>query len=280
MRPALSYDALRQVVIEQQEEIAKIKRHSWIQRTILKDTKEVLEKTWIKVIVGCRRSGKSIFAHQLLRDKQYGYINFDDERYIGVSSADLSKILQYLTEYTPGVKILFFDEVQNIDGWEFFINRLQRQGYNVVITGSNSTLLSKELASHLTGRYVTIELSPFSFEEFLKGKEFDWTPTSLSKTKGRAALFTHLNNYLLQGGFPDMVLQGYDGDYLRELYDKIVSRDITYRYGVKNSRTLREIGVYSHANLGKPITYHKVKSTFEVSSINTVKTQFQYLLDG
>lgn len=77
-----------------------------------------------------------------------------------------------------------------------------------------------------------------------------------------------------------MVLQGYDGDYLRELYDKIVSRDITYRYGVKNSRTLREIAVYSHANLGKPITYHKVKSTFGVSSVNTVKTQFQYLLDG
>ncbi len=149
------------------------------------------------------------------------------------------------------MKTLFFDEVQNIEGWEFFVNRLQRQGYNLIITGSNSKLLGKELSTHLTGRYVTIELCPFSFREYLLGKEFHWTPTSLHKTAERAALYSHLKNYLVQGGFPDMVILGYYAAYLRELYDKIVARDITYRYRVKTSIILKEIAIYSHANLGK-----------------------------
>ncbi len=99
MRPALSYDAIRQVVIEQQEEIAQIRQQRWVERSILKEMRELLDKNWIKVIVGVRRSGKSTLAHQVLKDRQYGYLNFDDERYIGVSARDFNKILQFLLEY-------------------------------------------------------------------------------------------------------------------------------------------------------------------------------------
>ncbi len=280
MRPALSYDALRQVVAEQQKEIEEIKKKEWITRSILQETRSVLDKNWIKVIVGIRRCGKSVFAHQLLREKRYGYINFDDERFIGMTSNDFNKLLQYVLEFSPGVKHLLFDEVQNIEGWELFLNRLQRQGYNLVITGSNSKLLSKELATHLVGRYVTVELFPFSFREFLQEKKFSWTPKSLQTTKELATLYNLLNEYLHFGGFPDMVMQGYYPDYLRELYAKIIARDITYRYRIKLIHYLKEVAIYSHANLAKHLTFQKVKNTFDIRSVHTVKNHFQYLFQG
>lgn len=280
MRPALSYDALRQVVIEQQDEINRIREMPWVERSILKKSQKLLDTNWIKVVVGVRRAGKSIFSHLLLRNKRYGYINFDDERFIGVSAADFDKVLQFILECTPDPEVLFFDEVQNINGWELFVNRLQRQGYNLVITGSNSKLLSKELASHLTGRYMPIEVFPFSFEEFLRAKNFKWTPASLLKTSDKAVLYSHLKEYLHKGGFPELAVEGFNAEYLRELYDKIVSKDITSRYRVRFTEALREIAIYSHANLGENVTFQKVKNLFGLNSVNTVKNHFQYLDEG
>jgi len=280
MSHALSYDALRQVVVEQQQEAKHLQTLDLVERDKIDKLKEVIDKNWIKVIIGIRRCGKSIFGHQGLKNKEYGYLNFDDERLIGLSSQDLNKMLQFLIELKPGLKILFFDEIQNVDGWELFVNRLQRQGYNLVVTGSNSKLLSKELATHLTGRYVSIELTPFSFHEFLRAKKFQWTATSLYTTQNRAAVYVLLNEYLCTGGFPDMVVGGYYAPYLRELYDKIISRDITYRYRVKYSNTLKEIAIYSHANLGSRLTFHKVKNIFDIKSIHTVKNYYQYLMDA
>lgn len=280
MRPALSYDALRQVVVEHQDEVARIRQQQWVERSVLRKSRDLLEKKWVKVIKGVRRSGKSIFAHLLLKDKRYGYVNFDDERFIGLSAADFNKILQFVLECVPHPEVLLFDEVQNIPGWELFINRLQRQGYNIVITGSNSNLLAKELATHLTGRYVPIEIFPFSFREFLLAKSFEWTPMKLYKTAARAALYSFLKEYMYQGGFPELVIRGYSADYLRELYDKIVSRDITNRYRVRLTYALREIAIYCHANLGENVTFHRVKDLFGINSLHTVKNHFQYLDDG
>jgi predicted AAA+ superfamily ATPase len=280
MKQALSYEALRQVVVEQQEEIVHLRGLPLVERDKMKNLLDVLDSNWIKVVMGIRRCGKSILCHQALKDKDYGYLNFDDERLISLSAPDLNKMLQYLLEIKPNVKLLFFDEIQNVDGWELFVNRLQRQGYNLIITGSNSKLLSKELASHLTGRYIPIELSPFSFTEFLRAKKFSWTSTSLYKTQDRALLYAFLDEYMTKGGFPDMVLGGYNPVYLRELYDKIISRDITYRYRIKYSKTLKEIAIYSNANLSSRLTFHKLKNIFEISSIHTVKNYCQYLTDA
>jgi len=280
MGPALSYDALRQVVIEQQEDVVNIRQQQWVERNLLKKTKEYLEHKWIKVIIGVRRAGKSIFGHQLLRDRSYGYINFDDERFIGLTAIHFNKILQFLLECVPDVNTFFFDEVQNIDGWELFVNRLQREGYNLIITGNNSNLLAKEVATHLTGRYIHIEMFPFSFSEFLRAKNFEWTSTSIYKTTTRANLYALLKEYLNQGGFPELVMQGYKAQNLRGLYDKIVSRDITTRYRVRFTKSLREIAIFSHANLGEKISYQKVKNRFNLNSVNTVKNHFQYLNDG
>lgn len=280
MDPILSYDELRQVLAEQREEVKYMRGLPLVAREKAEALAAVLEKRWIKVIMGVRRCGKSILVHLALREKKYIYVNFDDERLIGLRAVDLNKILQFSMELNPGTQILFFDEIQNVEGWELFVNRLQRQGYNVIITGSNSKLLSKELATHLTGRYISIELMPFSFAEFLRAKDFQWTESSLYKTQDRAALYSYLGEYLVYGGFPDMVVQGFNPSYLRELYDKIISRDITYRYYVKYSNTLKEIALYCHANLGNRLTFHKTKNAFDISSIHTVKNYFQYLVDA
>lgn len=280
MKNALTYEDLRLVVAEQQDEILRFRQQNLIERSKTKEILEVLNKNWIKVIIGIRRCGKSVIAHQALKNKEYGYLNFDDERFIGLSVKDLNKMLQFLLELNPQVKILFFDEIQNVEGWELFVNRLQRQGYNLVITGSNSKLLSKELATHLTGRYICIELMPFSFKEFLHARKFQWSSKNVYTTQEKAALYFFLNEYIEQGGFPDMVLGGYNANYLRELYDKIISRDITYRYQVKYTLTLKEMALYSHANLGRRLTFHKIKNIFEISSVHTVKNYFQYLIDA
>lgn len=280
MRGALTQEDLRQVVIEQQEEVAFMQKQNLIEREKTKEILEIIDKNWVKVIIGIRRCGKSVMAHQALTGKAYGYLNFDDERFIGLTSQDLNKILQFLLEIKPDIKILFFDEIQNVDGWELFVNRLQRQGYNLVITGSNSKLLSKELATHLTGRYICIELMPFSFKEFLKAKGFEWSQANLYTTQDKARLYSFLNDYRQQGGFPEMVLKGYNISYLQELYDKIISRDITYRYHIKYSQTLKEIAIYTHANLAGRLTFHKIKNVFDINSIHTVKNYCQYLIDA
>ena len=132
--------------------------------------KKVFKTDLIKAVMGIRRCGKSTISHQLLKGQRYGYVNFDDERLIGVTAKGLNDFLEVLEEINPGLKYILLDEIQNVEGWELFVNRLKRLDYNITVTGSNSRLLSKELATHLTGRHFSIELLPFSFREFLKSK--------------------------------------------------------------------------------------------------------------
>lgn len=121
---------------------------------------------------------------------------------------------------------------------------------------------------------------PFSFQEFLRAKKFEWPLKKTPKPEEKAILYSCLNEYIQQGGFPDMVLKGYNANYLRDLYDKIISRNITYRYNIKHTKTLKTMTVYSHANLGNRVTFHKIKNTFDITSIHTVKNYFQYLTDA
>lgn len=277
-----SKDSIRHALREQRDEITALSQKKFIERDILAQARGYLEKDWIKVIMGIRRCGKSILAHQILESEEYGYINFDDERLVGVKAENLNDLLQFLLEITPGVKKLFFDEIQNVEGWELFANRLHRQGYNLIITGSNSKLLSKELATHLTGRFISIELSPFSFREFLKSRggfdPFD-SVADLYSTEKKAELMTRLEEFCSLGGFPELVMTGYEGHYLRELFDKIITRDIAQRYSVRYVKTLKELALYGFANQGGRMTYLKTKNIFEIKSVHTVKNYYQYLED-
>jgi uncharacterized protein len=163
-----------------------------------------VESTQIKVITGIRRCGKSVLSYQLLKNKHFAYVNFDDEKLISISVEDLNDVLEILYEVYSDFKYIFFDEIQNIPGWELFVSRLHRQGLNIIVTGSNANLLSRELSTHLTGRHISLELFPFSFSEFIKYKDIHLKDVDLISTKERAAVKKMLDEYIMLGGFPEI----------------------------------------------------------------------------
>jgi len=196
---------------------------------------------------------------------------------LGARTEDLNDFLEAVNEISPNARYLLLDEVQNIEGWELFANRLKRAGYNLVITGSNAKLLSQELATHLTGRHASLELFPFSFKEFLKRKGLNFSAEDLYLTKNRAAVKKALEQYMQQGGFPELFSVENKKQYLRDLYDKIISRDIMPRHKVRFGKELKELAVYLFSNFGSRFTYRKLKNVFEIKSSHTVKNYVNYL---
>jgi len=273
----MNQQIIKQILIEQKNEITQIFKGKIIPRDIQPRIKKIFKTDLIKVIMGVRRCGKSTLAHQQLKGKKYGYIDFDDERLIGIKSKDLNDFLEKLNEISPGVTLLLLDEIQNIEGWELFVNRLKRKGYNVIVSGSNSKLLSRELATHLTGRHFSIELYPFSFREFLTFKDIFVKEEDFYITEKRAIIKKSIEEYLIEGGMPEALKIEAKRSYLRELFDKITTRDIVLRYNVKYIKDLKEMALYAISNFSSKITYHKIKNIFEIKSTHTVKNYLNYL---
>ncbi|MBM3234632.1 ATP-binding protein [Candidatus Pacearchaeota archaeon] len=268
---------IKQIVLDQREEIKEIFKTKIIEREIEEKVRDSLKDNLIKVIIEIRRCGKSVLSHQILKEKNYGYINFDDERLIGAKAEDLNDFLEVLKEINPDFNYLLLDEIQNVEGWELFVNRLKRMGHNLIITGSNSKLLSKELSTHLTGRHFAVELYPFSFEEFLKYKNFKYSKNDLYITENRALIKSLFGEYLKFGGFPELSKIELKEQYLRDLYDKIITRDIVLRHKIKYFKVIKEISLYLISHFGSRITYHKLKNIFEINSVHTIKNYISYL---
>lgn len=167
----------------------------YIKREQLSETKKYLEQDLIKVITGPRRAGKSVFSLLLLEQTDFAYVNFDDEQLLELDNYD--KLIQVLFEVYSDPEYLLFDEIQNLKKWEVFVNKLQRRDFNIVITGSNSKLLSRELGTTLTGRHIPIELLPFSFREFLLSQNSgldttdEMTPDKKGELLDQLDSFTH-----------------------------------------------------------------------------------------
>jgi len=268
---------IKQIVLDQKEEVKEIFKTKIIEREIEEKVRDSLKDNLIKVIIGIRRCGKSVLSHQILKEKNYGYINFDDERLIGAKAEDLNDFLEVLKEINPDFNYLLLDEIQNVEGWELFVNRLKRMGHNLIITGSNSKLLSKELSTYLTGRHFAVELYPFSFEEFLKYKNFKYSKNDLYATKNRAHIKSLFGEYLKFGGFPELSKIEFKEQYLRDLYDKIITRDIVLRHKIKYFKVIKEISLYLISHFGSRITYNKLKNIFEINSVHTIKNYISYL---
>lgn len=280
MQYIMKKEFIKEVLLEQKAEIELIFKERIIEREVLSFKDKFISSNLIKVIMGVRRCGKSVLAHQLLAGKRYGYINFDDERFIGLKREDLNNCLEVLYEIYGDVEYILFDEIQNIEGWELFINRLRRKGHNIVITGSNSKLLSKELASHLTGRYISIELFPFSFREFLAYKGVLIEKNDLYLTQKRALIKNLLEEYIEYGGFPEIFNFAAKGHYLREVFDKIISRDIILRYGIRYGKDLKEVALFAYSNFSSKVSLNRLKEIFEIKSIHTVKNYLDYLQEA
>lgn len=268
---------LKQILLEQRDEIGRLLEGSIVVRDVYPAAKKLLNTGLVKAVIGVRRCGKSFLSHQLLAGVKYGYVNFDDERFVGAKTADLNNFFEVIKEIEPETTHLLLDEIQNINGWELFVNRLKRSGYNIVVTGSNSRLLSRELAAHLTGRHFTVELYPFSFSEFLAFKGVSAAGNDFFKTETRALIRKTLEEYLAVGGFPEAIRLESAGEYLRNLFDKIITRDIVERHGVKYVRDLKEMSLLAVSYFGAKASYHRIRKIFEVKSVHTIKNYMDYL---
>jgi predicted AAA+ superfamily ATPase len=196
-----------------------------------------------QIVIGVRRSGKSTICHKILKQNNinYAYVNFDDERLYDLKPEDLNIVLEALYMVYGDFRYLFCDEIQNVPSWFLFINRLLRQKIRLVITGSNAKLLSSELSTHLTGRYNQIELFPFSFAEILEYKNI---PADDDSTLGVARRKSAFEEYMSQGGFPEILEVKNKKAYIRNLLNAIITRDIQQRFSVRYIESLRKIADY------------------------------------
>ena len=183
-----------------------------------------------QVVIGVRRSGKSTLCIKMLKEKgiRFGYVNFDDEQLANLQPGQLNDVLDAVYKVYGDVTHIFFDEIQNIPQWPLFINRLLRQGVHLVLTGSNANLLSGELATHLTGRYNQIELYPFSFAEYCRARNVDIQTMS---TKANALRYRALEEYMQQGGFPELLHLTNPHTYTLSLLNALINKDICKQIG-------------------------------------------------
>ena len=274
---SIDIEEIKKVIIDQREEIEEIfSKEKIIEREI--PTKELLKflaHPNILVISGARRSGKSITSWLLLKGKVCGYINFDDERLAGFGGKDFNKVLSASYGfYGKDLEFFIFDEIQNIPDWELFISRLRRTK-KVILTGSNANLLSGELSTHLTGRYIDFILYPFSFREFLRFKNAVIKKSDLYSTKSSAQIKNFLDNYLSLGGFPEAYKFG--KVIINKVYSDIINKDILFRYKIKHKTAFKELAKYLISNFTKEVVFNKLKSEFSIKNVHTIKNYIDYL---
>lgn len=253
-------DVLKQVIIDQQKDLnlpLGIKRDK-----ILKPL-----KNYVLIITGLRRCGKSTLLRQYLNKKSpIYYIKFEDLRLSSFQDEDFIKLDSVFEEVLGKNGIYFLDEVQNVKNWEIYVRKLVDSQKEVYITGSNSSLMSKELATRLTGRNISETLYPFSFNEYCKAKN----------KKPNLDLF---NNYLHDGGIPEYVLQN-DIRILDSLAKDIIYKDVLIRHKVREESVLPRLVTYLLSNIGKEVSYNKLKDLFGVGSANTIILLMDYLEDA
>lgn len=273
----MNVEELKKIIKAQKEEINETFER---EKIINRDTPDerltgFLTHPNLLVILGVRMSGKSIFSTLLFKEKKCGYLNFDDERIIDFKSKELDLILQAFYElYGSDVEYVILDEIQNVVGWELFANRLRRTK-KIILIGSNSRLLSGELATHLTGRYIDFTLYPFSFIEFLSFKDKIPKKEDFYSTKIISELKNTLIEYLSHGGFPEVYKFG--KTILIKTYEDILQKDILLRYKIKNKTTFKELTKYLITNSSNEITYRKLKNIISIKNVHTIKNYIDYL---
>jgi predicted AAA+ superfamily ATPase len=249
-----------------------------ISRDKYHELKKAAETPFILSVSGLRRSGKSTILHQLVAERRAPvyYLNFDDDRLIHFTIDDFQRLNESFYELFGSHGEYYFDEIQVIEGWEKYVRRLYDEGKKVFITGSNASLLSSELGTHLTGRNIQLELYPFSFKEYLDYKEIKVTTFSLYQTETKAMIQNQLNSYINDGGIPEYI-KTQDPYYLHSLYENIIYRDIINRYSIKKEKLLKELVHYLISNLGKEFSYNSLKKVVSLSNAETVKEYIAYL---
>ncbi|MEI6134453.1 MAG: ATP-binding protein [Desulfomonile sp.] len=269
---------MREIALAHKAERDKLSNGVYVPREGLSSARQNMENDLIKVIIGPRRAGKSVFAMQLLKGIDFAYLNFDDERLLDVT--DYDDFIKAIRQVYGETNYLLFDEIQNLKDWELFLNRLQRNGFRIVITGSNAHLLSRELSTHLTGRFLQFQILPFSFKEFLHAKSFQIDDT-LELKERQGSLLGYLDKYINIGGFPEIVTKHVEPrSYLPTLFESILFKDIAKRYNVRYSKKLYDLGYYLITNHSCEFTYTRLKKILDFRSVHTVENYVKYISEA
>ncbi|MFH1682351.1 MAG: ATP-binding protein [Candidatus Woesearchaeota archaeon] len=265
-------EKLKEILLEQSKRKKEI---VYVPRQLSEKIKEYLKTPFVIIISGVRRCGKSTLLFKIKQDLEHFYVDFDDERFINFKLDDFQSLYEVLIELFGEKEIFIFDEIQNIKGWERFVRRLHDEGKKVYLSGSNASMLSRELGTHLTGRNITFSLHPFSFREFL---DFKKQPVDVGRlTSNEKSLLKRLfNEYLDKGGFPEYLLTEKE-EYLKSVYENIIYRDIITRYKLPQEKPIKEVVYYSVSNLGKEISFNQLRKLTNLTSATTIKEYFEYL---
>lgn len=262
------------ILTDQQEELEEKAQDMFCQRKemILVDTKS----TQAQIVIGVRRSGKSTLCYQALQHAgvRYAYVDFDDERLAGLQADQLNAVLEILYKIYGDFNYLFLDEIQNVEGWHLFVNRMLRKKMHVVVTGSNAKLLSGELATHLSGRNKEISLYPFSFREFCGMKGVD---TERKTTKAEAFRRAAFDEYLKQGGFPELFTIEDKKPYVSTLVDNILKRDIEQRYKITYKAAFEKMAHHLLNVSPTKVVSSDLADIFHIKSEHTTKNYVEYL---
>lgn len=272
----ITKDLLKSIIIDQRSTFES--RETGIEREILSKLKKIIKSKQITLITGLRRVGKSTLLAQIAKNyfnSNFYYLSFEDERLSHFTVKDFELLYQVMLEEYGDQQYFLLDEIQNIPEWERFVRRMHDSGYNFIVTGSNASLLSRELGTRLTGRYIQLDLYPFSFREYLALKQYKVGRT----TKDKISMARHLKKYLNTGGIPSAILYP-EINIHQSLYNDVIYRDIVSRYNLENASSIKELGSYLLSNVSSLISYNKLKDLLKLGSVTTVKNYIEYFVDG
>lgn len=268
-------ERLREILFDQNE-VFNQQKHHLIDREI--ELTNYINTSQVIIISGIRRCGKSSLLY-LIKEKMkldetaYCYFNFDDERIIPEITI-LEQVYNLHLEIHGKEPVLFFDEIQNINNWEKFVNRMYEKGTKLFVTGSNAKLLSSEISTSLTGRNKVLELFPFSFREYLsfKGKTYDQERLT---SKQKALIQKDFNHYMETGGFP-LVVKENDLELINSYFQDILYRDIVSRYRLSQVNEIKQIGLFFASNTAKLFSYATLQQISGVKSLSSIKDYLGY----
>ena len=264
---------MRNIILHQREERDRLLSLPYINRRTTYPVDVLLQSPMIKLITGPRRVGKSVFALLALKNTNFAYLNFDDNQLLSNWSEDIA--MQTLNDVYPDFQYLLLDEVQNLPNWDLWVTTLYRRGYNLIITGSNARMLSQEMATVLTGRYIPIAMYPFSLPETLQW--YDIVPTNIPSEK-QAKVLSLQDDYLRLGGYPEIVkTRALAQSYLSTLYDSILLKDVAKRHKIRNTEQLYNLAGYLLANFCNLITANDITTEFGLKSVTTTQKFLNYL---
>lgn len=264
---------MKDILFNQRKERDELLGRPYLERHTKYDKEQLLSNPLIKFISGPRRVGKSTYALLLLRGKNFAYLNFDDQLLLSRWDEDL--VIRLLDDIYPNYDFLMLDEVQNLPEWDLWVSKLYRRGKNLIITGSNANMLSSEMATMLTGRYLPVEMLPFSLEETMA-----WNNINLRNIKDGEHIEANalVDDYLRNGGYPEtLAARSITQNYLATLFDSILLKDITKRHKVRKTTELYDLASFLLANFCNPVSASGLTSELNLSSVTTTQKFCQYL---